>query len=63
LHVVERFHRRDFGHLDYEITFDDPEMYTKPFTVKIPHTLVPDNDIFEMFCNENEKDRDHLKRK
>ena len=63
LRVVERFHRRDFGHLDYEITFDDPEMYTKPFTVKIPHTLVPDNDIFEMFCNENEKDRDHLKRK
>ena len=34
LRVVERLHRRDFGHLDYEITFDDPEMYTKPFTVK-----------------------------
>ena len=63
LRVVERFRRRDFGHLDYELTFDDPEMYTKPFTVKIPHTLVPDNDIFEMFCNENEKDREHLKRK
>jgi hypothetical protein len=60
LRVTERFHRRDFGHLDLEITFEDPEMYTKPFTVQIPHDLVADNDIFEMFC-ENEKDRAHLK--
>jgi len=60
LRVTERFHRRDFGHLDVEMTFDDPEMYTKPFTVKIPHELLPDADIFEMFCNENEKDRAHL---
>ena len=43
------------------MTFDDPKMYTRPFTVKVPHDLVPDADIFEMFC-ENEKDREHLKR-
>jgi hypothetical protein len=42
------------------MTFDDPTMYTVPFTVKIPHNLAPDNDIFEMFC-ENEKDREHLR--
>jgi len=59
LHVTERFHRRDFGHLDVEMTFDDPEMYTKPFTIKIPHNLMADADIFEDFC-ENEKDRAHL---
>jgi len=59
LRVTERFHRRDFGHLDVEMTFDDPKMYTKPFTVKIPHNLVADGDIFEMFC-ENEKDLVHL---
>ena len=59
LHITERFHRRDFGHLDVEMTFDDPQMYTKPFTVKIPHTLMADADIFEDFC-ENEKDRAHL---
>jgi hypothetical protein len=61
LHITERFHRRDFGHLDIEMTFDDPVMYNTPFTVKIPHDLVPDTDIFEMFC-ENEKDRVHLKK-
>ena len=59
MRTVERFRRRDFGHLDYEITFDDPKMYTKPFTVKIPHDLVPDSDVFENFC-ENEKDLVHL---
>src|SRR6202140_3360265 len=48
LRLTERFHRRDFGHLDWEMTFDDPKMYTKPFTIKIPHELVADFDIFEM---------------
>ncbi len=60
LRVVERYHRRDFGHLDVEMTFDDPQIYTAPFTIKVPHELLADTDIFEMFCNENEKDRAHL---
>jgi hypothetical protein len=59
LRITERFRRRDFGHLDWEMTFDDPKMYTKPFTIKVPHDLLADADIFEMFC-ENEKDRVHL---
>ena len=58
LRVVERY-RRDFGHLDYEIRFEDPKMYTRPFSVKIPHELVPDADVFENYC-ENEKDSTHL---
>jgi len=59
LHITERLSRRDFGHMDVEMTFDDPQMYTKPFTIKIPHDLLADADIFEDFC-ENEKDRIHL---
>ncbi|MBV8906923.1 MAG: hypothetical protein JOZ22_25065 [Acidobacteriia bacterium] len=62
LRTQERFRRPDFGHLDYEITFDDPKMYTKPFTVRILHELMPDSDVFENFC-ENEKDLRHLGRK
>jgi len=61
LRITERFRRRDFGHLDWEMTFDDPKMYTRPFTIKVPHDLLADADIFEMFC-ENEKDRVHLKK-
>jgi hypothetical protein len=59
MHLVERYHRRDFGHLDVEMTFDDPKMYTKPFTIKVTHQLIPDSDILEYFCAENEKDRAH----
>jgi hypothetical protein len=60
MHVTERYHRRDFGHLDTELTFADPQMYTRPFTVKIGYVLVADNDIFEMDCSQNEKDRAHM---
>lgn len=63
LHIVERYHRPDFGHLDVEMTFDDPQMYTKPFTIKFTQDLLPDTDIFENICNENEKDRSHLQKK
>jgi hypothetical protein len=61
LRVQERFHRRDFGHMDLQITVDDPKMYLKPITVKVTELLVPDSDVLESFCNENEKDRAHLK--
>jgi hypothetical protein len=63
LRVVERYRRRDFGHMDLEMTFDDPQMYTKPFTIKVTQDLLADSDIFESFCNENEKDRPHLNQK
>jgi hypothetical protein len=63
LRVTERFHRRDFGHMDVEMTFNDPKMYTKPFTIKVPHDLLADTDIFEMFCNENEKDATHMQKR
>jgi hypothetical protein len=63
LHITERFHRRDFGHMDVEMAFEDPKMYTKPFTIKVPHDLLADSDIFEMFCNENEKDGAHMEKK
>jgi hypothetical protein len=60
LHLIERFHRRDFGHMDLEITIEDPKMYTRPFTIRYAQRLLPDTDILESFCAENEKDRTHL---
>jgi len=59
MRVTERFRRTDFGHMDMEVTLNDPKMYTKPITLKIPHTLMADADIFESFCD-NERDRTHL---
>jgi len=60
LRIQERFHRRDFGHMDLTVTVDDPKMYTKPFTINVTEVLLPDTDILESVCNENEKDRVHL---
>ena len=61
LHIIERFRRRDFGHLDYEITIDDPKMYAKRWTIKHNKLhLDPDNELLEYICNENEKDLRHM---
>ena len=62
LRIQERFHRRDFGHLDLTVTLEDPKMYTRPITIKVTELLVPDSDILENICNENEKDRTHLEK-
>lgn len=56
--VLERFTRRDFGHMDLEITIDDPKAYTKPWRAKLPLTLLPTGELIETVC-ENEKDREH----
>jgi hypothetical protein len=42
------------------VTIDDPKSYTKPFSIRYTQTLVPDTDILEYICTENEKDHAHL---
>jgi len=60
LHLIERFQRHDFGHLDILLTIDDPKAYTKPWTVKEDLRLIPDTELLEYVCVENEKDYGHL---
>lgn len=60
LRVTERFTRRDFGHMDLSITIDDPKMYTQSFTIKVSAVLLPDTDVLEAVCAENEKDLAHM---
>jgi hypothetical protein len=59
MRTTERFRRKDFGHMDVEFTFDDPVMYTRPWTVTVPFELLADTDIIENVC-ENEKDLVHI---
>ena len=56
LQVTTRFRRKDFGHMDIQITIDDPKAYTKPFTVTVEVGLLPDTQLMEFICLENEKD-------
>ena len=59
MHLTERFRRIDFGHIEIEVTIDDPKNYTKPFTVKSNQVLRADTDLLEFVCSENEKDANH----
>ncbi len=58
--ITERFRRVDFGHLEIEITVDDPKAYTNPWTVKLDQTIKLDTDLEDAVCHENEKDVQHL---
>jgi hypothetical protein len=60
LHVTERFRRRDFGHMNIQITIDDPKAYTKPWKVNEEVHLLPDTELLEFICNENNRDVSHL---
>jgi len=60
LRVVERFHRKDLGHMDLTITIDDPKAYTRPWTVVENPELQPDTELLEYICEENNRDAGHF---
>lgn len=60
LHVTEKFTRRNFGSMDLEITINDPGAYKKPWTARYQLRLMPDTEILEYVCTENNKDVEHL---
>ena len=60
--MTEKFHRKNFGTMDVEVTIDDPKVYTKPFTVTLNESLEPDTELVDEFCAEGEKDYDRLQR-
>ena len=60
LRIIERFRRTAFGRMDVQITIDDPKAYVKPLKYTLKASLVPDEDLLEYFCAENEKDVQHL---
>ena len=53
LRIVERYRRRDFGHLDVEMTLNDPTVYSKPWTVAFTAQLTADTEMLESVCNES----------
>jgi hypothetical protein len=51
---------RDLGHLDLDVTFEDPGAYASPWTVSVPLELFSDTELLEHVCNENEKSTVHM---
>jgi hypothetical protein len=59
LRVTERYHRRDFGNLDVEVTFSDPSAYARPWTVAVRAELAADTEMIEWVCNESSHGVEH----
>ncbi|HEY7334067.1 MAG TPA: carboxypeptidase-like regulatory domain-containing protein [Bryobacteraceae bacterium] len=60
LHVIERYRRPDLGHLESDITVEDPGALAKPWTMKRVAELAPGEQIYEFICPENNQDAAHL---
>jgi len=60
LRTVERYRRRDFGHMDLELTVDDPNTFARPWSLTTELLFDADTDLLEYVCNENEKSRQHF---
>ena len=58
--ITERFRRVNYGRLEIDVTVDDPKAYTKPWTVTLNQIIVPDTELLDYFCLDNEKDAKHL---
>jgi hypothetical protein len=60
LRVTERFTRPNIGRIYIDVTIDDPEAYTKPWSVRLSWDLQPDAELIEYICEENNKDPPHM---
>jgi hypothetical protein len=59
--IIERFRRLSFGHLQIDMTVEDAKSYTKPWTVRVDQRLLPDQELIEFVCNENQQFRRRIK--
>jgi len=60
LHTVERYTRKEYGTLVNEVTIQDPGAYSKPFTLTFTARLLPQGELMEYICQENEGSARHL---
>jgi hypothetical protein len=59
--ITERFRRPTLGHLQIDFTIEDPKAYTKPWTVRVDQRLLPDQELIEFVCNENQQFGNRIK--
>ena len=59
LRMTERIRRPDFGHLETDVTFLDPDVYARPLTAALKATLIADTELVEFVCNESKSNVEH----
>jgi hypothetical protein len=58
--ITERFRRVNYGSLQIDIQIDDPKTFTEPWSFKLNQKLMPDTDLIEFVCLENERSVRHM---
>lgn len=61
LHIVERFEPIDNNTIKWTVRYEDPVFFTQPWSITLPIKR-QDTVIMSYSCEENEKDRIHLRR-
>ncbi len=61
LHLIERFQKIDKDNIKWTVTFEDPKFFTQPWSITLPIKR-QNTEIMSYSCEENEKDRAHLRR-
>jgi hypothetical protein len=56
-HIVQKFTRTDFGHIDYEMIVEDPIFYKTPIRNKRTFALRPNWETMEYSCEETNIDQ------
>ena len=60
LRVTERYTRPTIGRMNITVTIDDPKAYTRPWDVRLTWQLLPDVELIESICEENNRDPVHI---
>jgi len=60
LHIIQRYHRTDFGHMEVDLAIEDSDTFTKPWHVHMIWNYAPSEDLMEFVCTENNKDVTHM---
>jgi hypothetical protein len=60
MHLIETFHRTDYGNMEMDVTIEDSGVFTKPWSFHRSTTLEPSFEMTEYVCNENNQDPAHL---
>ncbi len=55
--ITERFRRPTFGRMEIDVTIDDPKVYTRPWTVRVNQRIMPEQELLEFVCLENQRYR------
>jgi hypothetical protein len=53
--VTERFRRVSYGRMEIDVMIEDTKAYTRPFTVRVNQQLMPDEELIEFICLENQR--------